>query len=163
MKNNRTIQEAPFFYRIVFTCLLAMALFLCALSAGRKGLPIPKEGDLTIEITGLRNDEGFVLLSMFCSEDGFPTHAEKSCRKGKEKSAAGKARFVYKNLGAGTYAVAVLHDENGNMKMDTKFLGLPKEGYGFSQNPKLRFGPPSFESASFVHDGNQTVTISMKY
>ncbi len=48
----------------------------------------------------------------------------------------------------GTYALAVIHDENDNGKLDT-FMGMPREGFGFSRNPGIGFGPPRFTSASF--------------
>ena len=132
--------------------------------AGPPDHPVPaKAGDLRIEIMGLRNAKGYVLISMYCNEDGFPTKVEKACWKGQETSRNGKVEILRKDLAAGTYAVAVLHDENSNLKMDTRLLGLPKEGYGFSQNPRLLLGPPSFKSASIQHDGNQTITINMKY
>lgn len=63
---------------------------------------------------------------------------------------------------AGTYAIAVVHDENGNNKMD-RALFLPKEGFGFSRNPTITTGPPRFSSASFAIDGPQTQSIKMRY
>ena len=51
------------------------------------------------------------------------------------------------------YAVAVIHDENGNAKLDT-FAGIPKEGFGFSRNPAIGFGPPRFAAARFTLDGD---------
>lgn len=125
--------------------------------------PVQKAGDLKVEITGLRSSGGFVLLSLFNQEDGFPSDANKAYRKDKKSITGNKVSFEYKNLPAGTYAIALLHDENGNLKMDTKFLGLPKEGYGFSRDPKLRFGPPAFKNASFEHTSDQTIAVSMKY
>jgi len=66
-------------------------------------------------------------------------------------------------LARGTYVVAVIHDENGNAKLDT-FAGIPKEGIGFSRNPRLMFGPPSFASAAFAVDGAPvSQTVRMKY
>ncbi|MDZ3832370.1 MAG: DUF2141 domain-containing protein [Sphingopyxis sp.] len=65
-------------------------------------------------------------------------------------------------LRAGTYAIAVVHDENSNNKMD-KALFLPREGFGFSRNPTITTGPPSFKAASFVVNGDVNQTIRMKY
>ena len=58
----------------------------------------------------------------------------------------GSLRFG--DLPSGDYAVALFHDENGNGKLDTRF-GIPREGVGFSNNPRLFFGPPRFAAASF--------------
>ncbi len=63
---------------------------------------------------------------------------------------------------AGTYAVSLIHDENGNGKLDTA-LGMPREGFGFSRNPAISFGPPKFKSASFAVNGASAQTVKMKY
>ena len=56
---------------------------------------------------------------------------------------------TFKDVPAGTYAVSYIHDENGNGKMDTNFMGIPKEGYGCSNNAKGFMGPPKWEDAKF--------------
>jgi uncharacterized protein (DUF2141 family) len=62
---------------------------------------------------------------------------------------AGAGRFTLPALPRGDYALAVIHDENGNGKLDT-FAGIPREGYGFSRNAPVRFGPPRFAAARFT-------------
>lgn len=59
---------------------------------------------------------------------------------------AGELHF--EGVPAGRYALSIIHDENGNGKLDT-FAKIPREGYGFSGNPAMRFGPPEFEEARF--------------
>ena len=64
---------------------------------------------------------------------------------------------------AGHYAISVLHDENSNLKADF-MLGMPREGFGFSRNAKVRFGPPKFSAASFpVGAGGTSQSLTMKY
>ncbi len=64
---------------------------------------------------------------------------------------------------SGTYAISAVHDENGNGKLDTAVM-MPKEGFGFSRNPKISFGPPKFKKASFaVGDEASAQTVKMKY
>lgn len=64
----------------------------------------------------------------------------------------------------GTYAVAIYHDENNNHHFDRNFLGLPAEGYGFSNDAPTLFGPPSFSAARvLVHAGNQEISIGLRY
>ena len=64
---------------------------------------------------------------------------------------------------AGSYAIALFHDENGNGRVDTRF-GIPTEGVGFSNNPRLWFGPPSFAAARFaVTDQPRAETVKMRY
>lgn len=73
------------------------------------------------------------------------------------------AMLKFDNLPSGTYALAVIHDENGNGKLDT-VMGIPREGFGFSRNPAIRFGPPSFKSARVaITDGATDETVKVKY
>lgn len=59
--------------------------------------------------------------------------------------------ILIEDLPAGTYAISIFHDLNGNLDIDTNFIGIPKEPYGFS-GEMGRFGPPKFNKASFVLD-----------
>lgn len=75
-----------------------------------------------------------------------------------------EATFVIKNVPFGQYAITLLHDENKNDKMDKNLLGIPKEGYGFSNNVTLKFGPPSYEESTFdLNKKEQKIQITMKY
>ena len=59
------------------------------------------------------------------------------------------ARVTFEGVPFGTYALKVFHDENDNGKLDTNFVGMPKEAFGFSNDAMGRFGPPDFDAASF--------------
>ena len=61
---------------------------------------------------------------------------------------SGEAKVVVRDIDPGVYAVQAFHDENGNFDLDRNFLGLPKEGMGFSNDAPMRFGPPSFDDAA---------------
>jgi len=75
-----------------------------------------------------------------------------------------QARCDFEDIAPGTYALAVVHDENMNGKLDTNWLGIPTEGYGFSNDAKAMLGPPSFSAASFTYDGqDMELTISLHY
>jgi uncharacterized protein (DUF2141 family) len=74
----------------------------------------------------------------------------------------GKVVLTYTGLKDGVYAIAAIHDENGNGKLDTNFLGIPTEGIGISNNPQL-MGAPKFDEAKFSITGNAAIAISMKY
>jgi uncharacterized protein (DUF2141 family) len=117
---------------------------------------------LKVEIAGLRSSEGVVLVSLFKDGKGYPDEPEKAFKKSKISITDNKASIDFANLPPGEYAIVVLHDENNNLKMD-KNLGIPKEGYGFSNNVMGLMGPPSFSKASFKHEGKQVVAIRMRY
>jgi len=124
--------------------------------------PVPAN-EVSITITGFRNDRGQVLISLFKDGDGYPDKPEKAFRKSKATIVSGnKAIISFTGLPPGNYAAVVLHDENSNLKMDKNWLGLPKEGYGFSNNVMGNFGPPGFSKASFQHESDKQTTITIK-
>ena len=120
------------------------------------------EGPLKVAIEGLRSSVGFVLISLFKDGNGYPDEPEKAFKKTKVPIKDNRASIDFANLPPGEYAIVVLHDENGNLKMD-KNLGIPKEGYGFSNNVLGFMGPPAFSKARFIHEGKQVLEIKMRY
>jgi uncharacterized protein (DUF2141 family) len=75
-----------------------------------------------------------------------------------------QARCDFEDIPPGTYAMAVIHDENMNGKIDTNWMGIPTEGYGFSNDAKALLGTPSFSAASFLYDGrNLDLTMTLNY
>jgi uncharacterized protein (DUF2141 family) len=117
---------------------------------------------IKIVVDNLRSNEGHVLISLFKSNEGYPDAPDKAVRKGKLIIKDNRAWIKFTGLPAGNYAAAILHDENDDQKMNTNFFGLPKEGYGFSNNVMGSFGPPSFEKASFSYSTNKTTEIIIK-
>ena len=130
-----------------------------------KAVPVPGEaGRIHVQVTGLRSREGRVLVSLFDSSEGFPNAVEKAFRYAKVDAEEGGCAVVLEDVPQGEYAVAVLHDENGNDRMDTGRWGLPAEGYGVSLNPPPRMGPPSYEDARFPLDSDLVeLEIQMRY
>lgn len=103
---------------------------------------------LSVEVTNLANNDGYVLISLYNNAGAFPDNAEKAVKNAQVKIKDGRAVAAF-DLEAGEYAIAILHDENNNLKMDFNMLGMPIEGYGFSNDAKGTLGPPSFKKASF--------------
>ena len=103
--------------------------------------------------------------ALFESADGFPNEYLRSATNVMViKIRKAQARCDFEDIPPGTYAMAVVHDENMNGKLDTNWLGLPTEGYGFSNNAKAVFSAPSFSDASFTYDGqNVDLTMSLHY
>lgn len=121
--------------------------------------------ELRVRIGHLRNEKGHVLVSLFRNGEGYPDEPEKAYRKGQALISNGNAVMVFHDLPAGDYAIAILHDENDDLRMNKNWLGLPTEGYGFSNNVMGMFGPPGLSKASFAvkATGIQYIDIRIKY
>ncbi|AQR75943.1 hypothetical protein BXU08_15550 [Sphingomonas sp. LM7] len=122
----------------------------------------PPHASLDIEITGLRSAKGMIQLCLTADAGAFP-----DCKSGaggmRRTWSAAVPRIRFEDLPPGDYAVAVIHDANANAKLDT-MLGIPKEGFGFSRNPGIGFGPPRFAAARFaVGPGGEAQQIRMRY
>lgn len=115
---------------------------------------------LQLRIKNIKHDEGKLFIAVFNAEESFM-----------------KDRYTYEivavesiadlivelKLPQGVYAISIFHDVNENNELNTNFIGIPKEPYGFSNNPKITFGPPNFEQTSFdlVKD-HQQIEIRLK-
>jgi uncharacterized protein (DUF2141 family) len=103
---------------------------------------------LDIGVDGLRSDKGVIRLCVTSHADHFPDcHSDPGARR--VTVPAGQPIPEFTSLPSGDYAVALFHDENGNRRLD-RMAGIPTEGVGFSNNPRLLFGPPHFTQARFV-------------
>ena len=111
---------------------------------------------LTVNITGLRNNTGKIMLQVF---DG----KEKVIRQETGDIQNKTCSFVFRDLGPGKYAVRFYHDENLNGKMETNLVGKPAEGYGFSNNVTGKLGMPPFEKWLFDLNGNKMIEIKAVY
>jgi uncharacterized protein (DUF2141 family) len=122
------------------------------------------KGDVVVDIVGGRNDRGVVGVVLYDGPDGFPTDPVKAVARAIIRLKKGVAQATFKGIPRGAYAAAVVHDENENGTLDFWPIGVPREGYGASNNAKARFGPPRFEDARFTHDGRLTrLTINIYY
>ncbi|MEO0462498.1 MAG: DUF2141 domain-containing protein [Pseudomonadota bacterium] len=121
-------------------------------------------GEVVITITDLRSSKGVVRACMTTKESIFP-----KCRKDpaahRTVVPAGTAITIrFPDVTPGDYAIALLHDENNDGKANRALGMMPKEGFGFSRDAKVRMGPPKFRDAVFKHtDGEQKLTIKMRY
>jgi uncharacterized protein (DUF2141 family) len=115
---------------------------------------------MTVVVKNVKSDVGTVRLAVYSSEDQFMKNEIAGIEV---KSVNGQAVAVFKNLGTGTYAISVMHDANDNKELDSNMFGVPKEGFGFSNDAMGMFGPPDFKKASFEHAGKKDVVISLRY
>lgn len=125
---------------------------------------VPGGNDVLVSVSHLRSDKGTVIACLTADPQRFPRCADDRQAK-RAQVAAGKARaIVFHDVRPGTYAVALLHDENNNGKADRAMSMIPREGFGFSRDAKVHMGPPRFRDAAFaVPPGGAHMTITMRY
>lgn len=124
--------------------LLSLACLASMASAQSQGSPTCK---VLVHIDGFRNQKGAAGVTVFKSPDGWPENNDKSFFHTGHPFTGDKPTIELQ-LPAGRYAIAVLHDENSNHKLDRNLFGWPKEGFGFSNNPKVGLSAPSFNTAA---------------
>lgn len=131
--------------RTVAAMLLALA---AAAACGQQSRAASHDCTLRIHVDGFRNTRGNLGTIVFASSDGWPEDENKCLRHGPapiDKSS--RTAVAEWQLPAGNYGVAAIHDENSNHKLDRNFLGIPKEGFGFANNPHVGLGPAPFPAA----------------
>jgi len=134
----------------LFTLLL-MAQMACAVA----------QNQLHVKVTGIKDQQGKVEVCLYKEGNGFMNRNKaESCTWLQASSTSLMSEFG--PVESGKYAVIVIHDLNDNKTLDTNFMRIPKEPYGFSNNPSTTFGPPDFEGASFTISGNKEIEVKLK-
>jgi len=148
---------------------LAIATLLTMLLAGSSDQSIsessiPVNGDLVISINNLKNTKGQIGILVFNKKEGFPSENAEALREILAPISSSTMDYTFSGLPYGEYAISIMHDENMNQRLDKNFLGIPKEGFGVSNNVVGKMGPPKFEKAVFqFQKNNQSVRIKIRY
>lgn len=139
-------------------------LLAVAVLAGAVTVP-SLAADLAIEVHGIRSDDGRLYVAVH------PPESQATFPEGtgliaaiQQRAHTGVLRFVLRDLPPGRYAVNAYHDENGNGELDTNFVGIPSEGYGFANDPSTSFGPADFDAAAVdVGDAAAVAAMTLRY
>ena len=123
--------------------LLLVAAPAFALDAGAQG-----SCSLTIHVTGFRSTKGELGAELFTSQAGWPEDVSRSFRHASFPIVGDHATARFEHVPAGRYGIVVLHDENKNEKLDRNLLLVPKEGFGFANNPHVALAAPPIEKAT---------------
>lgn len=147
--------------QIVATVFLATIFFAMNLKA--QEITYPEKGDVTefrLYIEGIEDLKGEIRIAMFDSKEKYTKDPLYAIVLPVDSTTI---VWTQEMLPYGEYAIAVYHDKNENGKIDTNFLGIPKEDYGFSNNARGRFGPASWEDSKFkIEDNFFTTSINIK-
>ncbi len=134
---------------------MAALLFALLFTVGVSNIAFADTGQIIVEATGFNSNEGQALFAVVASPEAYEDIGKNAIAKSMLKIKSGKSQGCF-HLPYGWYAVSVVHDHNNNGKLDKNFLGLPKEPYGFSNNPSA-LGKPSFQAVKFKMDSSQKV------
>jgi uncharacterized protein (DUF2141 family) len=142
------------------------ALFIaaCALGILPAGGGQAQEGsrvDVIVSISNLKTSAGQMRCTMFRTANGFPRKPELAAHRIIGSISGKSATCVFKGIAAGPAAITAFHDENANQKLDMTLGILPKEGLGWSNNPKVTMKPPTFAQSKFLV-GNQPTNLQIR-
>ncbi|MEZ5734515.1 MAG: DUF2141 domain-containing protein [Novosphingobium sp.] len=142
--------------RALFTLTIALA------APALLGAALP-QGEVSATVTGLRSTKGQVLACLTARPKAFPNCESDPDAKALTVPASESVELDFGTVPGGSYAIALIHDENANGKLDKRLM-FPREGFGFSRNAPVGFGPPSFASAAFaVGTEGEHQSIRMRY
>ena len=124
-----------------------------------------KSNGIELIISNIKNTNGLIRIGVYSSLNGYPDNPQYSFSPAKDTIKSGKLHIFIPLKDPGNYAISILDDENSNGKMDYLFKIMPKEGFGFSNNPKITGRkPPSFEQTSFLFEkGKMKISVRMIY
>lgn len=131
-----------------------LILILFCLTASFEAQAQKEALSLTVTIEGAGPNSGQIFFSLFDSKETWMEAP--AVRQTAPVDENGRCVFITPGLPAGEYAASVFYDENMNGELDTGFLGIPKEKFGFSNNAKARMGPASYKDAKFLLDASNT-------
>ena len=143
------------------TVMISFFLLAGLISTLLAQLDTAKVCNLVVQVTGIENDDGKLMIALSNTKEDYDKRGE-AFRGGAAEIKDGAVFFTFQNIPAGEYAIKVFHDEDGDRELDTGFLGIPSEDYGFSNNAPGIFGPASWEDAKFLlNTENDTIWISL--
>lgn len=146
------------------TLFTAIALIVGSGLVGSSSALASYRGDLTIEINGLENQTGKVCLTVFNGSQGFPSDAQRAIKAECLEISELPFQITFDDLAYGSYAVAAYHDTNEDTQLNQGVLGIPTEGFAFSNDAPVRTGPASFQDAMFVlSQQNFNIQMQMRY
>ncbi|MBN2009423.1 DUF2141 domain-containing protein [candidate division KSB1 bacterium] len=131
---------------LIFLSIFLLLPMLCFSQDSTSTLP--QTGTLIVLIENLKSNDGNVLLSVFPSESSWNGKGNVFANVSMPIT-ENKATTVFESVPFGEYAIKFFHDANNDDELNMNFIKMPKESFGFSNHPKIRFKPPDWEKAKF--------------
>lgn len=126
---------------------------------GLLGAGLTHADQLIVDVIGVKHFGGSMVVAVFDSADAWEA-GDDAVAVGTDSVTGPQVRLIFPELAPGDYAVKLYHDENRNGELDSNMLGIPSEGYGFSQYTK-GLGEPSFDDARFTIEGETSIEITL--
>ncbi|MDC6383799.1 DUF2141 domain-containing protein [Flagellimonas taeanensis] len=134
--------------RGILFCTLVLPLFVFS------------QNTISVHVNNVGSDIGHVNVAVYDSDEAFLSF-DRVLRTGTKAASKGLVTLDIEDLPAGEYALAVFHDENGNGKLDTNWLGIPKEKVAFSNAKMKTFGPPKYKECAFKVTADHEISIDL--
>jgi len=141
-------KEDSMLFKKIFT-FSASSLVLAAINSLSLLIVMSQQAsaaDLTVNISEVNQGKGHLMVGLYAGNEAFTQG--KASFGSQVKASSEQTQVIFKDLPEGEYAVKIYQDENSNQKLDFNFMGIPKEGYGYSNNVG-RFGRPEYQEAKF--------------
>jgi uncharacterized protein (DUF2141 family) len=117
--------------------------------------------ELTVKVTGIKKNKGEIACALFKTPEGFPMDLSKPQLIWMAADAA-EVNCKFTELTPGDYSLSVAHDENGNKKVDTNFVGMPTEAWGVSNNIRPLMRAPRWQEAQFTVSSGQNKSLNIQ-
>lgn len=135
-------------------------LIRLVVAAALTGPVLAQAADLTVDVAGVKNAKGKVMVAVYDSAAKF---LKEPVRTAAVDAQPGKVRLLIAGLPEGDYALSLFHDVNGNGELDANPVGMPTEPYGFSNDAAGHFGPPSFEQSRLhLPQAGSVATVNLR-
>jgi len=127
-----------------------------------------ESGILTVEVSGMESNDGVVRIALFKSKEVYentdvrkprPPGASPAYKGGVTEIVNHTAKWSFQGIPYGEYVVATYHDHNNNDILDSNFLGMPQEAFGFSNDARGIVGPPDYDEAKFMFNQNTKIIL----
>ncbi|MEE1961812.1 Uncharacterized conserved protein, DUF2141 family [Flagellimonas taeanensis] len=134
--------------RGILFCTLVLPLFVFS------------QNTISVHINNVESNEGQIKVAIYDSDDSFLSF-EQVYRGSSVKAQKGQVILRMEDIPSGEYALAIFHDENGNGKLDTNWLGIPRERVAFSHAKMKTFGPPKYKECAFKVTADHEISIDL--
>ena len=117
--------------------------------------------NIQLLVSGFNNTNGQLAIAIFNNSNSFASESE-TYMDSTLTVTDDEMTILIEDINPGTYAISIFHDENENGELDVNWIGMPQEGFGFSNNPSIGFSAPTYDECNFTIEENQTLGVPIE-